>query len=92
MVNISNIKSNDAFNIGGGNEYSIRFFAKKICKISNYDFNKIYFNKSKYVGSKSKKLSIKKILNIYPKYKSNLTKIDKGLFEMVNWHIKNKEY
>ena len=66
--------------------------AKKICKIANYDFNKIHFNKSKYVGAKSKKLSIKKILKIDPNYKKNLTNINKGISDMVKWHIKNKNF
>lgn len=92
MVNISKTKNNTVLNIGGGSEYSIKFFAKKICKIADYDFNKIHFNKSKYVGAKSKKLSIKKILKIYPNYKKNLTNINKGISDMVKWHIKNKNF
>lgn len=92
MVNITNNKSNTIFNIGGGNEYSIKYFAKEICRIANYEFDKIYFNKSKYVGAKSKKLSIKKIMKYNPSYKKKLIKINDGLLDMVNWHIRNKDF
>ena len=86
-----NIK-NEVFNIGGGTEKSIKFFAKKICQRAKYDFEKIIFNKNKYVGAKSKKLSIKKISKINPLYKKKLTTLTNGINEMVDWHIKNKEF
>ena len=86
-----NIK-NEIFNIGGGTEKSIKFFAKKICQRAKYDFEKIIFNKNKYVGAKSKKLSIKKISKINPLYKKKLTTLTNGINEMVDWHIKNKEF
>ena len=73
-------------------EYSIKYFAKENCRIANYEFDKIYFNKSKYVGAKSKKLSIKKIMKYNPSYKKKLIKINDGLLDMVNWHIRNKDF
>ena len=53
---------NEIFNIGGGTEKSIKFFAKKICQRAKYDFEKIIFNKNKYVGAKSKNYLSKRFL------------------------------
>jgi len=92
MVKISEKQSNIILNIGGGNEYSIKYFAKLICKACNFDFKKIIFNKTKYVGARSKKLNIEKITKIDPKYKQNLTSVKNGIFELVNWHEINKKY
>jgi len=92
MVKISEKESYILLNIGGGNQYSIKYFAKLICKICNFDFKKIIFDKTKYVGAESKKLSVDKIIKMYPNYKHNLISIEKGIFEMVKWHIKNKQY
>ena len=92
MYNLEKNYKNEIFNIGGGVEKSIKFFAKKICQRANYDFEKIIFNKTKYVGAKSKKLSINKILKINPLYKKKLMNLKKGINEMVDWHLKNKEF
>ncbi len=92
MVTISNKYNNLVLNIGGSNQYSIKYFAKIICKYVNFDFKKIIFDRSKYVGAKSKKLSIKEILKIKPNYKKNLTNIKEGLFEMVKWHENSKNF
>ena len=92
MHKVSNMKNNEILNLGGGSEHSIRYFAKKICKRANYDFKKIFFNETKYVGAKSKKLSINKIIKINPHYKKKLMSLTKGVNDMVDWHIKNKEF
>ena len=47
-----NVKKNQIFNIGSGKEFAIRDFAKVICKIVDYDFKKIFFDKTKYTGAK----------------------------------------
>lgn len=62
--------NNDIINIGSGFDYTIKKWAKIICKIINYDFDKILFNKNKYTGAKEKKLSIFKLKKIVPNYKS----------------------
>lgn len=92
MYNLEKNMKNEIFNLGGGKEKSIKFFAKKICQRAKYDFEKIIFNKTKYVGAKSKKLSINKISKINPLYKKKLTTLNNGINEMVDWHIKNKEF
>ena len=83
--------SNEVVNIGYGKEFSIKEFSKKICKILNYDHNKIVYDKNKYTGAKSKKLNINKVSQILKNYKSSLTDIDLGLRETINWYLSTRE-
>ncbi len=62
--------NNDIINIGPGFDFTIKQWAKIICKIVNYDFNKILFNKNKYTGAKEKKMSVLKLKKTLPNYKS----------------------
>jgi len=87
-----NKKNNEIINIGSGKEYTIKEFAKKICKILDYNFNKIYFDKKKYVGARSKKLDISKLKKYYRNYVRNNKKIDGGLRQTINWFLKNQVY
>lgn len=77
--------NNEIINIGAGKEYTIREFAVKISKIISFKFEKIIFDKKKYIGAKSKKLEIKKIKKIIPSYTKDQIKIEKGLSETINW-------
>jgi len=72
---------NELVNIGAGEEFEIKFFARLICKIVDFDYEKIIYNKDKYVGAKSKNLSIKKNNKIIPNYK-NIT-LQEGLKETI---------
>lgn len=81
--------NNQIVNIGATQEFSIKFFAKKICEIINYDFKKVIFDTSKYVGSKSKKLSTVKISKIINNYKFKLISLEKGLKLSIKSYIKN---
>jgi GDP-L-fucose synthase len=92
MILTNSRSQNTLYNIGAGESYSIKFFAKIICKIINYDFKKIKFDKSKYIGAKFKKLSIKKISKINKNYKKNLTNLYEGLKDVIEWHVINKRY
>lgn len=74
---------NTLINIGAGQEYSIKEFARKICTHVDYPFEKIKYDRSKYVGARSKVLSIDKLKNIYPSYA--MAPIDKGLEETIDW-------
>lgn len=69
MILLENFCENEIVNIGAGQEFEIRYFAKLICDIVNFDFNEIKFNENKYIGAKSKNLSVKKLRKILPDYK-----------------------
>ena len=44
------------FNLSTGKEHSLKKYAKTICNLVNYDFNKIKWDLNAFVGSKSKNL------------------------------------
>ncbi len=74
---------NDLINIGAGTEYSIRYFAELICKEVGYSFEKIQFDTSKYVGAKSKCLSVEKLHKLLPGF--TLTPLETGLKQTIAW-------
>jgi GDP-L-fucose synthase len=76
-------ENNNIINIGAGSDFSIKQFANKICNQVNYDFDKIFFDTTKYVGAKSKVLNIEKLVNLKPNY--NPIDIDKGLEKTIHW-------
>ena len=84
MWNINNKYSNEIFNIGGGKEYSIKFFAKKISKILQFDESKIVYDTSKYVGAKSKNLDISKLKEF--RIKTNQITLENGIKEVIDWY------
>ena len=78
-------RENDLINIGAGEEFTIRNFAQLICDKVGYDFNRIQFDTSKYVGAKSKCLSIKKLREILPGYQ--FTPLKAGLERTIDWFM-----
>jgi GDP-L-fucose synthase len=81
---------NEIFNIGAGEEYSIRHFAQLICNHVGYEFSKIEFDTSKYVGAKSKCLNVDKLYNYMPNY--SMQPLNDGLSETIQWFYQTKAY
>jgi GDP-L-fucose synthase len=75
-------------NIGNGEEFSIRHYAETICRIVGYDFDKIQFDTTKYVGVKSKCLSTKKLISLLGKLER--TKLEDGLRQTIAWFARQK--
>ncbi len=75
--------ANEIINIGNGQGYSIRAFAKKICKITGYDHDLIRYDPDRYVGARSKVLDIEKLGTLLPAW--NPTPLDQGLQQTVAW-------
>jgi GDP-L-fucose synthase len=82
-IKISQSVDNDIVNIGAGEDYSIREFAKIICDIVEFDFEQIQFDTTKYTGAKSKCLNIKKLKKIIPDIK--LLDIHLGIERTIKW-------
>lgn len=82
-------EKNRIVNIGAGKEYSIREFAFKICEMTGFDFNRIKFDLSRYVGARSKILKIEKLKKLMPFYRP--ISLDKGLRETIDWFVENRE-
>jgi GDP-L-fucose synthase len=78
---VSNIftKSNEVINICSGKEYTIREYAKIICRIIDYDFEKIIFDTSKFMGVRSKVLNNTKNLDF------NFTPIEQGIKNTIQY-------
>ncbi len=80
---LTQVFDNDIFNIGAGEEYSIRTFADQICEIVGYPSERIEYDTSRYVGAKSKCLNIEKIKAALPGY--SLQPLELGLQKTVRW-------
>lgn len=88
MLELNEKCRNQLINIGGGKEYEIREFAEMICHTVGYDFSKIEFDTSKYVGAKSKCLDIALMQSLLPYYKRKDMK--SGIQEIVDYFLENK--
>lgn len=53
--------ANEIVNLSTGNDYSIRHYAKIICNLIDYEFNKIEFDVTKFVGAREKQLVVDKV-------------------------------
>jgi GDP-L-fucose synthase len=75
---------NEIFNIGLGEEYSIKFFSEIICKMTKINPSFINFDKNKYTGAKSKVLNVSKIKS-FLKNNFKQRSIYNGLQETIEW-------
>jgi GDP-L-fucose synthase len=80
---------NDIFNIGGGKEYPIRWYAESLCEMVGYDPSRIEYDTSRYVGATSKVLSIEKIQQALPSWQP--APLRDGLQEIVEWYLANTQ-
>ncbi len=80
---------NVIFNIGAGEEFTIRHFAEAICAIVGYDPDNIQYDTGRYVGAVSKSLAITKAQSAVD-YK--LTPLNQGLAETIAWFYDKKAF
>ncbi len=83
LLHLSQSVENDLVNIGAGEEFSIRHFARLICEHVGYAFEKIQFDTSRYVGARSKWLETSKLQTLLPDFK--MTPLKQGLAETIDW-------
>ena len=83
---LSYIKNNPVINVGSGQEFSIKKFAKKIAYLSN-NSSYLKFNKKYPDGTKRKILDNSLIKKLGWKPKISL---DEGLKQAINWFVINK--
>ena len=88
-VKLAQCTNNELINIGAGEEYTIQHFAKLICNQVGYDFNKIQFDSSRYVGAKSKCLVTNKLKQSLPD--NDLTPLELGLTKTIEWFWQEQE-
>jgi GDP-L-fucose synthase len=82
-LQLSDCVTNEVVNVGSGVEYSIRWYAEQICKLIDYNPAKILFDTSRYVGVRSKQLSIRKLKSHLPDFQH--TPFERALEETVRW-------
>jgi len=82
LLDLNGKSSNDYYNIGAGEDYSINDFAKAICSITGYDINNIQYDINGYVGAKSKILNIEKSKQLI---EIERTPLLEGLEETIEW-------
>jgi len=90
MVELTEKFDNEIFNIGAGEEYTIRKFAEMICTNIDYPIHRINFDTTKYVGAKSKCLNIDKVKDALPNY--SLQSLDFGLRKTIEWFYETHAY
>jgi GDP-L-fucose synthase len=83
LLRLNPVCENDLVNIGAGEEYSIRHFAQLICEEVGYDFARIQFDTTRYVGAKSKCLSVARLRRLLPDFQP--TPLRDGLRETIRW-------
>lgn len=89
MLALSSQVENTAINLGGGKGYSISEFAQMICQEVGYPFEKIQFDKTRYVGAKAKVLQVEKMEQYLPHF--SMTPLPQGIQQLIKWFYQ-KEY
>ncbi len=87
MMKLVRTEKNRIFNIGSERGYSIKEFAEKICEIINYPIQKVLFDTTKYVGAKSKILSVERLQKVLPGVE--MKDLSEGLKDVVKWFKDN---
>lgn len=82
-VALADTQENALINIGSGKERSIRWYARRICGRVGYPFKKVSFDRSRYVGVRSKRLDIGKLKRLLPSFKP--AEIEDALDVTVDW-------
>jgi len=88
-IHLATTLDNELINVGAGEEFTIRYFAKKICEKIRYDYHAIQYDTSRYVGAKSKCLVVKKLRKHIPDLV--LTPLDVGLARTIDWFLAEQD-
>jgi GDP-L-fucose synthase len=83
LLSIRHRASNTLVNIGAGEEHSIRQFAEAICAIVGFDPSQIRYDRSRYVGARSKVLRIDRLKGYLPHFQPR--PLTQGLQETIEW-------
>ncbi len=85
MLRLTEERDNDLVNVGAGEEHTIRHFAEVICRLVGYDPGRIKYDRSAYVGARSKCLETRKLRGLIPGLR--LTPLETGLAQTVDWYL-----
>jgi GDP-L-fucose synthase len=90
LVALCESTENQVVNLGSGEEYTIRHFAEQICDIVGYPSEYIEYDPARYVGARSKCLSITKLRSLLPEFVP--TALRRGLEATIQWFYDSKAY
>lgn len=85
LLRLDMMVENEIVNIGAGEEFTIRHFARLICDRVGYPFESIQFDTSKYVGAESKCLSTARLNSLLPDRVT--TPLEDGLKRTIDWFM-----
>jgi len=77
---------NELVNVGAGEEHTIRHFATIICDLVGYDFGRIQFDTSKYVGAPSKCLATDHFRQYLPAWRQ--VPLEEGISRTIQWYAR----
>lgn len=89
MCELSTLE-NEVVNLGTGHDNSIREFASCVSKNMPYDETKIQYDDTKYVGSRIKILSPKKLQSLMPS-DFKFTLLEEGIRNTINFYVQKME-
>ena len=89
MGQLIHTHSNDVVNLGEGCEHSIREYAEIIAERVGYPASQIQYDTTRYVGARSKVLSIQKVKSLLPEY--SLRDPKEGIGQIVDWLLQNPQ-
>jgi GDP-L-fucose synthase len=69
MVRLAFTCDNALINVGAGEEFTIRHFARIICEQVGYDCDAIQYDASRYVGARSKCLDVDRLRQLLPDFR-----------------------
>jgi GDP-L-fucose synthase len=83
LLALDDSRVSESFNVGCEDEHSIRDFASLICELAGFDFERIDFDTSRYVGARSKCLRVGKLREALPG--QHFRPLREGLAETIHW-------
>ncbi|MCK9588441.1 MAG: NAD-dependent epimerase/dehydratase family protein [Terrimicrobiaceae bacterium] len=87
-LRLGTVARNETVNLGSGEDHSIREFAMMICEEVGYDFDRIRFDTSRYVGARSKMLDVEKKNKLAGPMEQ--TPLCEGLRNTIKWVCQNQ--
>lgn len=85
---LAGLATNELINIGAGEEFTIRHFAEMICELVQYDIGLIQYDTTRYVGARSKCLSVEKLQRLLPQF--SRIPLKEGLRNTIGWFMEHK--